>query len=127
MPRSTVFELSTILMIRGCTSLAHPQIIKIINNLETVGRRKNLSKQKFLSRCFTSYSVIIFMLRSTIFELSTILMIRGCTSLAHPQIINNFETVGRRKLIKTKNAYFGVSRLSHLSFLCYVQRFLSYR
>ena len=40
--RSTVFELSTILMIRGWTSLVHPQIIKIVNNSETVGRRKNL-------------------------------------------------------------------------------------
>ena len=40
--RSTVSELLTILMIRGCTSLVHPQIIKIVNNSETVGRRKNL-------------------------------------------------------------------------------------
>ena len=38
----TVSELSSILMIRGCTSLVHPQIIKIVNNSETVGRRKNL-------------------------------------------------------------------------------------
>ena len=36
--RSTVSELSTILMIRGCTSSVHPQIIKIVNNLETVDR-----------------------------------------------------------------------------------------
>ena len=40
--RSTVSELSTILMIRGCTSLVHPQFIKIVNNSGTVGRRENL-------------------------------------------------------------------------------------
>ena len=112
MLKSMIFELSTILMIRGCTSLANPQII---NNLETVGRRKNLYKQKCLSKRFTSYSLIIIMLRSTIFELSTILMIRGCTSSAHPKIIKfiyNLETVGRKKLIKTKK--------------CLSQRFTSY-
>ena len=81
----------------------HPQIIKLANNSEKVGRRKNLEKQKMLNSTFyflLSYSFIIFILRSTIIESSTILMIRGCTSLAHPQIIkiiNNFETVGRRK------------------------------
>ena len=37
--RLKVSELSTILMIRGCTSLVHPQIIKIVNNSETVGRK----------------------------------------------------------------------------------------
>ena len=37
---STVFELLTILMIRGCASLVHPQIIKIVNNSETVDPSK---------------------------------------------------------------------------------------
>ena len=37
---STVLGLLTILIIRGCTSLAHPQIIKIVNNSETVDRSK---------------------------------------------------------------------------------------
>ena len=39
--RAPVFELLTMLMIRECTSLVHPQIIKSVNNSEIIGRRKN--------------------------------------------------------------------------------------
>ena len=43
--RSIVSELSTIL-IRRCTSLAHPQIIKIVNNSENV----DYNKKKFVKQ-----------------------------------------------------------------------------
>ena len=65
---STVLELLMILMIRGCTSLAHPQIIKIINNFETVGRRKNLYKQKILISTF--YVLLTYYFYATINVLS---------------------------------------------------------
>ena len=59
--RTTVSELTTILMIRGCTSLVDPQIIKIVNISETVGKRKKIKKNKScLSRRFTSYLLIFF-------------------------------------------------------------------
>ena len=98
--RWKVSELSTILMIRGCTLLVHPQIIKIVNNSEAVVRRKTNEYKSCLSWCFTSNLLILFLLRWKVSELSTVLMIRGCTSLVHVQIIkivDNSETVGRRK------------------------------
>ena len=97
--RSTICELSTILMIWGCTSLVHPQIIKIINNSETVGRRKHLWKQKLLISTFY-VCFIHFLLRFTVSELLSILTTRECTSFVHPQIIkivDNSETVDRSK------------------------------
>ena len=59
-----VLELLTILMIRGCTSLVHPQIIKIVNSSETVSRRKNLWKQKLLILMF--YISLYTLLNATI-------------------------------------------------------------
>ena len=58
--RSTVFKLLTILMIRGCTSIVHPLIIKIFNNSETVDRRKNLWKQKLLISTFYVWLTYFF-------------------------------------------------------------------
>ena len=129
----------------------HPQIINIVNNSETVGRRKNLWKQKLListfyvylsqfllatingfwvmkdhddmrmycilrssrslitqkrlvgektyknksclSRRFTSNKVNFFWLWSMVSELSSILMILGCTSLL---LEAHHRTTGRR-------------------------------
>ena len=112
--RCKVSQFSTILLIKGCTSLLHPQIIKIVNNSEMVGRKKTYENKSCLSRNLTS-DLIIFFATINNFQFIPILMIRGCTSLVHPQIIkivNNSETVGRKKLMKTKVAYLDVLRLT---------------
>ena len=47
--RLKVSELSMILMIKGCTSLVHPQIIKIVDNSETVAGEKTYENKSCLS------------------------------------------------------------------------------
>ena len=83
-----------------CTSLVHPQIIKIVNNSDKVGRRKKVWNQKLLILTYYVWLTHLCLQRCTVSELSTILMIRRCTSLVHPQfikIVNKSETVSRRK------------------------------
>ena len=93
-----------------------------------VGEKLIKTKVAYLEVLRLTYSSVL--LPSTDSELSTILMIGGCTSLVHPQIIkivNNSETVGRRKnLYKTKVAYLDVLRLIQSSSFGYDQWFLSH-
>ena len=82
-------------------ALCPPKIplIKIVNNSETVGRKKLMkTKNAYLDVLRLTHTS--FLIRSTVSELTMILMIRGCISLVHPlilKIFDNSETVVRRK------------------------------
>ena len=113
---STAIELLTILMIRGCTSIVHPLIIKIFNNSETVDRRKNLWKQKLLISLFYVLLTNLFYYDQQFLSWQK----SWWSEDVHTQIIkivNNSETVSRRKkLMKTKVAYLVALRRTYSSF-----------